>query len=127
MPTEAQLGDIARAEFEVVINLDQLDSRHALPDERTAVEAMGMIYRQFPVFWEHPVHENLVDFFAAMAQYADKRVFVHCVANYRATIFTTLYGVLRLDWPREEAMNRLRQMWQPNDTWQQFIESELSE
>ena len=127
MPTEAQLGDIARAGFEVVINLDQLDSRHALPDERAAVEATGMTYRQIPVVWEHPTHENLVDFFAAMAQYADKRVFVHCVANYRATIFTTLYGVLRLDWPREEAMNRLRQMWQPNDTWQQFIESELSE
>ena len=127
MPTEAQVADIARAGFEVVINLDQLDSRHALPDERAAVEATGMTYRQIPVVWEHPTHENLADFFDAMAQYADKRVFVHCVANYRATIFTTLYGVLRLDWPRAEAMNRLLQMWQPNDIWQQFIESELSE
>jgi protein tyrosine phosphatase (PTP) superfamily phosphohydrolase (DUF442 family) len=127
MPTEAQLADIARAGFEVVINLDQLDSRHALPDERMVVESTGMTYRQIPVVWEHPTHENLADFFAAMEQYADRRVFVHCVANYRATVFMTLYGVLRLDWPREEAMNSLRQMWQANETWQQFIESELSE
>jgi len=127
MPTEAQVADIARAGFEVVINLDQLDSSHALPDERAAVEANGMTYRQIPVVWEHPTHENLADFCAAMEDYADKRVFVHCVANYRATVFTMLYGVLRLDWPRAEAVNRLLQMWQPNDIWQQFIESELAE
>ena len=128
MPTEAQLADIARAGFEVVINLDQLDSRHALPDERMVVEATGMTYCQIPVVWEHPTHENLANFFAAMEQYRDRRVFVHCVANYRATVFMTLYGILRLDWPREEAMNRLRQMWQqPNEIWQHFIESELAE
>jgi protein tyrosine phosphatase (PTP) superfamily phosphohydrolase (DUF442 family) len=127
MPTEAQLADIARAGFEVVINLDQLDSRHALPDERMVVESTGMTYRQIPVVWEHPTHENLADFFAAMEQNSDKRVFVHCVANYRATVFMMLYGVLRLGWPREEAMNRLRQMWQANETWQHFIESELAE
>jgi len=127
MPTEAQLADIVRAGFEVVINLDQLDSRHALPDERMAVEATGMTYRQIPVVWEHPTHENLADFFSVMAQYTDKLVFVHCVANYRATVFTMLYGVLRLDWSCEKAMNRLHQMWQPDETWRQFIESELSE
>jgi protein tyrosine phosphatase (PTP) superfamily phosphohydrolase (DUF442 family) len=128
MPTEAQVGDIARAGFEVVINLDQLDSRHALPDERAAVEALGMTYRQIPVVWEHPTHENLADFCAAMEDYADMRIFVHCVANYRATVFMTLYGILRLGWPREEAMKRLHQMWQqPNEIWQHFIESELSE
>ena len=46
MPTEDQLADIARAGFEVVINLDQLDSRHALPDERGSVEALGLTYLQ---------------------------------------------------------------------------------
>ena len=49
MPTEAQLADVARAGFEVVMNLDQLDSRHALSDERGAVEALGLTYRQIPV------------------------------------------------------------------------------
>jgi hypothetical protein len=61
-----------------------------------------------------------------MAEYADRRVFVHCVANYRATVFMTLYGLLRLGWPREAAVGRLHQVWQPNEVWQRFIESELT-
>ena len=83
MPTEDQLADIARAGFEVVINLDQLDSRHALPDERGSVEALGLTYLQIPVVWDHPTHENLAEFREAMAKYADRRAFVHCVANMR--------------------------------------------
>jgi protein tyrosine phosphatase (PTP) superfamily phosphohydrolase (DUF442 family) len=126
MPTEAQLAEIARAGFEVVINLDQLDSRYALPDERRTVEAVGMTYHQIPVVWDNPTHQDLVGFFAAMARYADQRVFVHCVANYRVTTFMTLYGILRLGWQRDEAMLGLLAMWQPNATWQQFIDAELS-
>jgi uncharacterized protein (TIGR01244 family) len=126
MPTEAQLVDIARAGFDVVINLDQLDSRHALHDERASVEALGLTYRQIPVVWEHPTHENLVEFRDAMAEYADRRVFVHCVANIRVSVFMALYQALDLDWPREDAMQGIYSLWKPNDTWQQFIETELS-
>jgi protein tyrosine phosphatase (PTP) superfamily phosphohydrolase (DUF442 family) len=127
MPTEAQLADIARAGFTVVINLDQLDSRYALPDERGTVEALGMTYLQIPVIWDRPTHEDLVQFLDAMKQYADKRIFVHCVANYRASTFMALYRFLVLGWPREEAMRELSSMWQPNETWQHFIESELTQ
>ncbi len=126
MPTEEQLAAIARAGFEVVINLDQLGSRHALPDERGAVEALGLTYRQIPADWEHPTHENLVEFRAAMAECADKRVFVHCVANMRASVFVALYRLLDLGWAGEEAMQGVYSIWQPNDTWRRFLESELS-
>jgi uncharacterized protein (TIGR01244 family) len=126
MPTEAQLADIARAGFEMVINLDQLASRYALPDERKSVEALGMTYLQIPVIWESPTHDNLVAFLAAMEQSADKRVFVHCVANYRASVFIALYRILHLGWPRDAAVRELHALWQPNAAWQAFIESELS-
>ncbi len=125
MPTEAQLAEVARAGFEVVINLDQRDSRYALPDERATVEALGMTYVQIPVIWTRPTHEDLQAFLAALDRFADKRVFVHCVANYRASVFLTLYRILRLGWPREEALRDLTSFWQPDAVWQQFIESEL--
>ncbi len=125
MPTAAQLAAVARAGFEVVINLDQLDSRYALPDERATVEALGMTYVQIPVLWVRPTHEDFVAFVAAMDQFADKRVFVHCVANYRASVFLTLYRILRLGWPPAEALRDLTSFWQPDAVWQQFIESEL--
>jgi protein tyrosine phosphatase (PTP) superfamily phosphohydrolase (DUF442 family) len=126
MPTEAQLAEIARAGFEVVINLDQLDSRHGLPDERGSVEALGLTYLQIPVVWDHPTHENLVEFREAMAKHSDRRAFVHCVANMRVSVFLALYRVLDLGWDREAAMQGVYSLWKPNDTWQQFIETELS-
>jgi protein tyrosine phosphatase (PTP) superfamily phosphohydrolase (DUF442 family) len=127
MPTEAQLGDIARAGFEVVINLDQLDSRHALPDERQTVAALGLIYEQIPVVWDNPGHAQVVQFLDALDRYADKRVFVHCVANYRASVFIALYRILRLGWPPAEALADMMTVWQPNPTWQAFIASELAQ
>ncbi len=126
MPTEAQLADIAGAGFEVVVNLDQLNSAHALPDERGTVEALGLTYRQIPVVWDNPTHANLAEFRAAMAEYADKRVFVHCVANARVSTFVALYRILKLGWAREEALRELYSIWQPNDTWQRFLERELA-
>jgi protein tyrosine phosphatase (PTP) superfamily phosphohydrolase (DUF442 family) len=125
MPTEAQLADIAQAGFEVVINLDQLNSRHALPDERGAVEALGLAYWQIPVLWENPTHANWAEFQEAMAQNVGKRVFIHCVANARVSVFVALYRILELAWSREDAMRDVHSIWTPNDTWQRFIESEL--
>ncbi len=127
MPTEAQWAGIARAGFEVVINLDQLNSRYALPNERDAVESLGMTYMQIPVVWDLPTHENVVQFLAAMDQYAAKRVFAHCVANARVSVFIALYRILRLGWSQAEALQGVSSIWQPNATWQQFIESELAQ
>lgn len=127
MPTEAQLHDIAGAGFQVVINLDQLTSRHALPDERKTVEALGMTYVQIPVLWDAPTHANFVAFCAALEQFADRRVFIHCVANARASTFIALYRILRLGWPRETALQSVYAIYQPNATWQSFIESELAQ
>lgn len=127
MPTAAQLGDIARAGFEVVINLDQQPSRYALPDERGTVEALGMIYEPIPVVWDSPGHAEFVRFCAALERYADRRVFVHCVANYRASVFMALYRIRRLGWSPAAALAELTQVWQPNETWQKFIEGELTQ
>ena len=109
-----------------MINLDQLDSRHGLPDERGAVEALGLTYRQIPVVWENPTHANWAEFREAMAQNAEKRVFVHCVANARVSVFVALYRVRELGWSRDDAMRDVHSIWTPNTTWQRFIEDELS-
>jgi len=127
MPTAEQLAAIARAGFDVVINLDQLDSCHALPDERQMVTALGLIYEQIPVVWDNPGHAQVVQFLDALDRHADKRVFVHCVANYRASVFIALYRILRLGWPPAEALADMMTVWQPNPTWQAFIESELAQ
>ena len=120
-PTEAQLGDVAAAGYAAVVNLGLLDPKYCLPDEAASVAALGLAYRHIPVKFDAPAVEDFRAFAAAMDEWNDKKVFVHCAANYRASAFVALYGELRLGWPRERADALARKLWQPNDTWRAFI------
>ncbi len=126
-PTEAQLAAVAAASTEVVINLALHGASYSLPDERGTVEELGMIYEHIPVIWEQPTPADLDAFFAAMARYAGRRIFVHCAANYRASAFILLYRVLRLGWRLEDALPDMRAIWDPAEypAWQAFIEEML--
>jgi hypothetical protein len=61
----------------------------------------------------------------ALDMHADQKVFIHCMANYRVSAFVFLYRVLRLGVPQAEAETQLHQIWQPNETWANFIRSQL--
>ncbi len=126
-PTEAELALAAAAGAEVVINLGRLDPAYALPDERGTVAALGLIYEHIPVVWAEPTAADLDAFFAAMARYAGRRLFVHCAANYRASAFNLLYRVLRLGWRIEDALPDMHAIWDPAEypQWQAFLENAL--
>ncbi len=125
-PSEEELADVARAGFEVVINLALDESERSLPDERRTVQSLGMAYEHVPVAWDRPTHADLAAFFATMDRHSGQRVYVHCAANFRVSSFVLLYRVLRLGWRREEALPDLEAVWQPNDTWQAFIDGALA-
>ena len=71
--------------------------------------------------FDAPTVENVRDFAATMDEWAGKKIFVHCAANYRVSTFVALYGELRLGWTRERADALVHELWQPNDTWRAFI------
>jgi hypothetical protein len=73
------------------------------------------------VKFDAPTIEDFRTFAATMDQWNDKRVFVHCAANYRASAFVAVYGELRLGWTRERADALARKLWLPDDTWRAFI------
>ena len=120
-PTEAQLGEVAGAGYEAIVNLGLLDPKYCLPDEAASAGALGLAYRHIPVKFDAPTIEDFLTFAATMDQWNDKRVFVHCAANYRASAFVALYGELRLGWTRERADALAGKLWLPNDTWRAFI------
>ena len=122
-PSEPQVADVARAGFEVVVNLGLLDPRYCLADEAALVAAHGMTYHHIPVDFTAPTTEDLHRFFDVMDASRDKKVFVHCAANYRVSSFVALYGQARLGWSADEADALIRRLWQPNDTWKQFIDA----
>jgi protein tyrosine phosphatase (PTP) superfamily phosphohydrolase (DUF442 family) len=121
-PTEAQLADVAAAGYAVVVNLGLLDPKYCLPDEAGAVASLGMAYRHIPVKFDTPTVEDFRAFVTAMDAWSDRKVFVHCAANFRVSAFVAVYAELRLGWTRARAEELVHLMWQPNGTWRAFID-----
>jgi len=128
MPTADQVTEIAQSGVELVINLAPFDPGRDLHDEAVLVESAGLDYLNIPVEWDAPTQEDLQAFIKTMDANADRKVLVHCRANYRATGFVTLYRILRLGWEPEEAFKDLRRIWNPEDypIWKKFISENLA-
>ena len=125
-PTEAQLAAVAAANYDVVINLALHDDpRYSLKDEAGLVASLGMTYLHIPVIFSAPQPIQLAQFCDAMAAHQGKKMFVHCAANYRVSAFVGLYRVLRQGWDNDRAFALMHELWQPDETWQHFIDAAL--
>lgn len=122
-PSEEQLQDIAGEGYQTVINLGLPDPRYCLEDEAGLVQSLGMDYVHIPVDFQAPTLADLEQFFQAMDMLKDKKVFVHCAANYRVSSFVSLYGQARLGWDSARAESHIQKLWQPNETWRNFIDA----
>jgi len=92
-------------------------------DETEANEALdvGAIYVHVPVSWRAPSADELETFLLVMTANPEKKILVHCSANYRASAMTYLYRVLELGADPEDAMADVQAVWDPNETWLSFI------
>jgi protein tyrosine phosphatase (PTP) superfamily phosphohydrolase (DUF442 family) len=122
-PSEQQIRELTAAGFDVVVNLGLLDPRYCLADEAGLVESLGAAYFHVPVDFKAPRSQDLETFFDAMESSRGKHVFVHCAANYRVSSFVALYGQAKLGWSVQDADAHIRRVWEPNDTWVEFIEA----
>lgn len=121
-PTEAQLAEVAAAGFEVVINLAlHNDPRYSLADEATSVAALGMHYVHIPVQFSAPTLADLTAFFDAMERTGRRKVFIHCAHNKRVPVFVALHRIAKQGWSEAAALAAMRDAWQPDATWEQFI------
>lgn len=125
-PSEAQLAAVAAAGFQVVVNLALHDDpRYSLKDEAATVAALGMEYVHIPVPFTSPAMADLTAFFCAMDAAGDRRVFVHCAHNKRVPVFIALYRIVRLGWSESTALAEMREVWQPDPSWERFIAQAL--
>ncbi len=127
-PTAEEFASLAACGVETVINLALPDSDHALADERSVVERLGLRYVAIPVIWQQPEPEQFVEFSKAMVRERteERTVFVHCAANKRVACFVMLDRILNQGVPREVAERDLRAIWQPDEIWSAFIEAQLA-
>lgn len=125
-PLEEEFPAIAQAGFQLVINLALLDADYSLPDEPGLVRRLGMDFVHIPVVWEMPTQEKLLSFFETMERRSGQRIFLHCAANMRASVFLALRRILRQGWAREAALAEVHDIWQPDFVWQSFIDQSLA-
>ena len=126
-PREGQLRAIADAGDEVIVNLAlHDDSRYSLKDEASSVKALGLEYIHIPVQFNAPSEADLARFFEAMELCRGRRLWVHCAANMRVTAFLGLYWRIHENWPEDRAFALLREIWQPDAVWAEFIGSQLA-
>ncbi|HXY61759.1 MAG TPA: protein tyrosine phosphatase family protein [Nitrospirota bacterium] len=124
-PTETQLAALAMAGYRVVINLGLANKEYSLADEKGLLESLGLGYVHIPVEWETPTPSDLEKFITAMKNLSGKKMFVHCAANKRVSVFIALYRILEQGWSREDAMAGVLDVWMPNEAWSGFIEGVL--
>ncbi|OUD12192.1 protein tyrosine phosphatase family protein [Thioflexithrix psekupsensis] len=125
-PNEMQLIDVAEAGFQVVMNLALNTSTHAIVEEAELVESLGMTYVQIPVLFDQPELSDFQIFLAMMSEYEKERIFLHCAANKRVSVFMYLYRLIQEKMSHESAMKDLQQIWQPNAIWQHYIDHVLA-
>ncbi|MBD3237595.1 MAG: methyltransferase domain-containing protein [Candidatus Eisenbacteria bacterium] len=126
-PTGDQIEALAAAGFEVVINLLPASDERALSDECARVCRHGMTYVYVPVVWGAPTAEALYAFIDALRFYRGRRIFAHCAANLRVSVFLALYRVIERGWNWRAAAADLRRIWRPNEIWSEFISEILRE
>ena len=126
-PTSAQFSAVKDAGYDVVINLATGTTPRDLPNEATVLAELGLDYIHIPVVWDDPTDADLAQFFEAMDNTQGRKRFVHCIANMRVSAFVLPYRVLRQKMSLDEAQGSMNQIWQPNDTWQAFINQSLAQ
>ena len=127
MPTAEQMKSVAEAGVQLVINLAPHDVPKAIPNETELVESLGMQYINIPVNWGTPTRDGLNIFMDAMDANQDKKIHVHCEANFRASAFVAMYRILRLGWKDEETMEVMHSIWDEDayPVWKIFIKDAM--
>lgn len=112
--------------IEAVVNLATPSSSNALPGEAEMIARQGIAYFQIPVEWDNPLPRQLDQFFALMQAFAGRRLWVHCALNMRVSAFVYLYRRLARGEPETASAYPMSEVWEPNETWQAFIDHALA-
>jgi protein tyrosine phosphatase (PTP) superfamily phosphohydrolase (DUF442 family) len=108
-----------------VINLALPSSTYALKGEAELVTGLGLNYIHLPVTWETPELAQLRKFFVILGSLQQEATWVHCARNMRVSVFVFLYRRLCLGESVDAASHPLREVWEPNPAWQDFIREAL--
>ena len=126
-PTKDQFSAIAENGFERIVYIAFTNNTNALPDADQVVKGLGMEYMHIPVTWDNPLPSDFYAFADSLRRDTDKKTLLHCQVNARAAAFSFLYRVIYEGVDIAEAKADMNTVWQPNETWRDFIVAVLAE
>ncbi|HHD80385.1 MAG TPA: hypothetical protein ENK99_02065 [Campylobacterales bacterium] len=123
-PTNKQFKKIAKDGFEVVINL-AMHNKGALKEEDKIVSKNGMVYIHLPITWKDPERDRLKLFLKLLETFEkeNKKILVHCIMNYRASVFMHLYK--KFVWKEKNPKFIAPKEYKPNKIWRRFLKLDL--
>lgn len=124
-PSAKQFELIANEGYEYVINLAVCHSEGRLDDEDKIVTNLGMNYIHIPVEFEEPTYENLLDFIEILQALQHRKVWVHCIMNYRVSAFMYVYHKYILRTPFDDIDLSVLEDWGPSLNWQNLMKTQL--
>lgn len=119
LPTNEQFKALQQIGVSKVIDLIPGDRS----EEISLMKELGLPYYNVQVAWEHPTLKNFTDYVAHMnaTPGSEGLTLTHCRLNWRGAVFTYLYRVTQLHQDEATAKKDMLAIWQPNDTWQNYI------
>ena len=124
-PTAQEFEKISKDGFETIINLAVCHSEGRIEDEDKIVSSLGMNYIHIPVEFEDPKQKNLLDFIEILEALQNKKVWVHCIMNYRVTAFMYVFHKYILKTPFDNIDLSILEEWSPDKKWQEIMKTEL--
>jgi protein tyrosine phosphatase (PTP) superfamily phosphohydrolase (DUF442 family) len=109
--------------FHLVVNLLPNDNEHARATEKQEFESLGVDYEYVPVDWNNPQIEAYESFESILKHYQNKKIHVHCAANFRATAFYGVYGYRNLGWSEMQLYDLIASIWNIEEypLWEKYV------
>ena len=124
-PDENELHELSKAGFEVVINLGLADAEYSIPDEKEILEHHGIEYFHLPVTFDAPEMDKFFEFSKLLKSLPNKKLFIHCAANMRVSVFVALFNMVENGVPQKKAMEAVQSIWDPNEVWRAYMNKVL--
>lgn len=123
-PTKKEFNKISKNGFEVVINL-AMHNKRVLKKEDKIVSKLGMIYIHLPITWKKPELDRLKLFLEILEglQKENKKVFIHCIKNYRVSVF--MYHYKKIILKGKKVFLTAPKSFNPNEVWREIIDTKF--
>ena len=120
-PTPEQFNWIKQQGFEIIMNLGMPDHENALKDEGSIVTGLHMTYIHLPVPFDSPTPKHVSQYFNFLEILKDRKIWVHCIYNWRVSAFTFHYLDKVAEFKTSTARSMVFNDWEPDEVWQDVL------